>query len=44
MRHVDMVSRFLMVSLMLMPGRLFVVMRGPPMMMGGVGVVLRCFL
>ena len=44
MRHVGMVSRFLMVSLMVMPGRLFVVMSGLLMMMGGVGVVLRCVL
>ena len=28
MRHVGMVSRFLMVSLMVMPGRLLLVMRG----------------
>ena len=33
-----------MVSLMVMPGRLFVVMRGLLMMMGGVSLVLRCFL
>ena len=44
MRHVGMVSRFLMVSLMVMPDRLFVVMRGLLMMMVGVGVALRCFL
>jgi hypothetical protein len=44
MRHVGMVSRFLMVSLRVMPGRLFVVMRGLLMMMVGVGVALRCFL
>ena len=28
MRHLSMVSRFLMVSLMVMPGRFFVVLRG----------------
>jgi hypothetical protein len=39
-----MVSRFVMVSLIVIPGRLFVVMRGLLMMVGGIGVVLRCFL